>query len=308
LAAHRGFGIFFALCAFAAVGCSSSSDDRTSTDARRDDAITIASFNFPESQLLARLYGHALQDAGFDVRFALDLGQRELVQPALARGLVDFVPEYAGTALQFLTLGAVAPAADTQATHDALVGAAENRGLVALAPAPAQDSNAFVVTKATAARYVLEDLSDLKEVAPLLTMGGPPECPSRPFCLAGLNKTYGLAFGDFVPLDVGGPLTQQALATDGVDIALLFSTDPSIGGDNLVALRDDLHLQPAENITPLVRREIVDRWGDKFVDAVDGVSSRLTTEGLRELNAQLADQPDDSKGVASAWLSLQALP
>ncbi len=136
--------------------------------------------------------------------------------------------------------------------------------------------NAFVVTKETAQRYALHDVSDLGTVAPRLILGGPPECPTRPFCLMGLEQTYGLAFDEFVPLDAGGPLTHAALDKGVIDVAVLFSTDPAI--DDLVELADDRGLQPAENVTPLVRRSVVARWGAPLVEVVDSVSRRLTTE------------------------------
>ena len=75
----------------------------------------------------------------------------------------------------------------------------------------------------------------------------------------------------FVPLDVGGPLTHQALARGHVDVALLFTTDPGIAADDLVVLADDMALQPAENVTPVVGGTVVDRWGPPVVDVVDAV-------------------------------------
>src|SRR5262249_37029250 len=67
-----------------------------------DRPIVIASFNFTESEILADLYAGALEQAGIPVRRELDLGPRELVDPALAQGLVDIVPEYVGSALRFV--------------------------------------------------------------------------------------------------------------------------------------------------------------------------------------------------------------
>src|SRR5438034_1743307 len=64
-----------------------------------DDAVTVASFDFPESVLLAEIYAHAMEAGGFKVKRAMNLGPRELVEPSLQRGLVEFVPEYLGTAL-----------------------------------------------------------------------------------------------------------------------------------------------------------------------------------------------------------------
>ena len=111
-----------------------------------------------------------------------------------------------------------------------------------------------MVTAATAARYGLRSIADLARVAPRLVFGGPPECPERAYCLPGLRRAYGLRFKAFIPLDAGGPLTLQALEAGNVGVALLFTTDPAIPARHLVILADDRGLQPAENITPLVRQ------------------------------------------------------
>src|SRR5262245_55673138 len=75
--------------------------------ALHDDAITVASFDFAESQVLAELYAQALEARGLPVERRIGIGPRELVGPALALGLVEIVPEYAGTALGYLSLGRV---------------------------------------------------------------------------------------------------------------------------------------------------------------------------------------------------------
>jgi osmoprotectant transport system substrate-binding protein len=294
--------------ALAGCGPASRTDDgaRAGGPALEDDAVTVASFNFPESELLAEIYGQALQAAGFDVRFEIGLGPREFVQPALARGLVELVPEYAGSALQFVNLNEGDATGDVAATGVALADALRDRRLVALAPAPAQNPNAIVVTGTLAARYTLDEISDLETVDSRLTFGGPPECPDRPFCLAGLKSTYGLDFADFFALDAGGPLTLQALTGGHVDVALLFTTDPLIAAEELVVLADDRGLQPADNVTPVVRREVVERWGDPFVGTVDEVSSRLTTDGLRSLNARVVDGEHRAR-VAADWLRAEGL-
>jgi len=288
-------------------GCSRDSGDRRSPTALNDDAITVASFDFPESELLAEIYSQALEAGGYDVQRQFRLGSRNLVGPALAVGLVEFVPGYVGTSLQFWSLGAAVSTRDVETTRQALVHALRRTSVVALASAPAQDANTFVVLRETAERYGLHDLSDLQRIAPQLTFGGPPECATRPLCLAGLRRLYGLEFGHLVTLDAGGPLTHQALEERHVDIALLFTTDPSLTKEGLVELVDDRGLQPAENVTPLVRTEVIQRWGSDFVDLVDAVSRHLTTDGLRNLNAQMEQAAGDARGVASAWLTAQGL-
>lgn len=285
----------------ALVGCTSTTDVRATRSALADNAITVGSFDFAESSLLAEIYGQALERDGYRVRRSFDLGPREFVAPALARGLVELVPEYAGAALGFGSLGMVSGTSDVQSTHDRLVRALRGTRVAALASAPAQDANTFVVTRETAAREGLRTLSDLARVAPHLSFGGPPECPSRPECLAGIRRVYGATFEEFVELDAGGPATRQALEQGYVDVALLFTTDPTIATEGLLELEDDKNLQPAENVVPLMRTELRARFGSKLVGVIDGVSARLTTEALRRLNAEVVAGARPAN-VAARWL------
>jgi osmoprotectant transport system substrate-binding protein len=271
-----------------------------------DDAITVASFDFPESVLLAEIYAQALEAGGFTVKRALNLGPRELVDPSLERGLVEFVPEYLGTALDFLSRGEPEAVADIEVTRQKLVRAFGAAGIEVLASAPAQDSNALAVTTDTAARYRLGAISDLRPVAKDLVLGGPPECPNRPLCLPGLEATYGLTFKRFEPLDAGGPLTAAALAARQIDVAVLFTTSGDIQTEGFVVLRDDGHLQPAENVTPVVLREAVTRFGPRLTSLVDAVSAKLTTTALAELNSQVS-LGSSPAAAAGTWLRATGL-
>ena len=162
------------------------------------------------------------------------------------------------------------------------------------------------VTRRTAERLNVRTLSEMGQAAPELTFGGPPECSTRPYCLAGLERVYGLRFKEVVPLDAGGPLTRQALREGGVDVALMFTSDPAIGREGFVELADDRRLQPADNVTPLVRTEVLARAGPGLAQVVDSVSGRLTTDELRALNA-MVEGGADVPAVAASWLKAQGL-
>jgi osmoprotectant transport system substrate-binding protein len=267
--------------------------------------IAIGSFDFPESHLLASIYAQALKAGGYPVTLLRDVGSREVLEPALAGGLVQFVPEYAGSSLDFISAGRATASSDPVSTNADLVRALRPLGLTALAPAPAQNANGIVVTRETATRYGLRMVSDLSHAAPGLVFGGPQECPERAFCLLGLEQTYGVEFADFVPLDTGGPLTLQALRARQVDVALLFTTDPSLVQGDLVLLEDDRRLQPAENVTPLVSAKVMQRYGRPLADLVDSISAALTTEGLRALNREMTSPGASPTAVAESWLSAQ---
>jgi osmoprotectant transport system substrate-binding protein len=269
--------------------------------------ITVGSFNFPESVLLAHLYADVLAGRGYPVRVLPDLGTRELVDPALMAGLVQLVPEYTGSALEFASLGRVHATARAATTASALAKSMADRGLVTGRPTAAQDGNAIVVTAATAARYHLRTISDLARVARRLVFGGPPECPERPYCLPGLRLSYGLRFREFVPLDAGGPLTRQALTAGDIDVALLFTTDPAIRARHLVVLADNRDLQPAENIVPVLRRATAHRFGPGLLTALNALSARLSAVALAGLDAQVMLDGRAPRVVAERWIRAQGL-
>jgi osmoprotectant transport system substrate-binding protein len=276
----------------------------TSTSPQHSDppgVIRVAAFGFTESEILAELYVQALRADGYPTGRVVQAGPRELVQPALAEGLIDLVPEYAGSALSFLTLGTDHGSADIAETHDALTTVLAPLGIVALQPAPAQDSNAIVVTQETADRFGLHDISDVRSVAAQLVFGGPPECANRRLCLKGLETVYGLRFQAFIPLDSGGPLTLQALRSGGIDVALLFTTDPAIASEGLVVLSDDRELQPSENVTPLLRREVLLTHGSGVVHTLDALSALLTTSDLRAMIGRVVGG-SSARAVAKSWL------
>ena len=295
------------VCSGCTPGTSRGPPTGAQTAGRHRAVITVGAFDFPESVLLAHLYGDALKAKGFPVRVLPDLGSRELVDPALMSGLIQLVPEYAGSALQFNSLGRQSATSDVMATSKALTELMADRGVVAGLPAAAQNTNAIVVRAATAARYGLRSIADLARVAPRLVFGGPPECPGRAYCLPGLKQAYGLRFKAFIPLDAGGPLTLQALTEGNVDVALLFSTDPSIPARHLVVLADDRGLQPAENVTPLVTRDVIARYGAGLVAVLNSVSARLDTLSLRALDALVEIRGQDPRQVADSWLRAHGL-
>lgn len=263
-----------------------------------DDAITVGSFNFPESEVLAEVYAQVLEGRGFAVERQLDVGPRELLIPALQRGLVELVPEYAGSLLGFFGGSA---SSDPATTHQRLAVELAPRGLTALSAAPAEDRNTFAMSARTAESLHVESLSDLGSFAPGMTFGGPAECPERALCLKGLEDVYGLHFKEFVALDAGGPLTAQALNDGTIDVGLLFSSDPTLRTGGLIDLRDDRGLQPAENVTPVVSQTALARFGPRLGDALNAVSALLRTSDLREMNAALAGG-GSAADVAREWL------
>jgi osmoprotectant transport system substrate-binding protein len=291
-------GLVVSLVAGLLAGCS---DSGTGGPAAQRP-VRIASYDFVENQVLAELYGEAMRRAGIPVRIESGLGTREIVEPALQQGQVDFVVDYLGTALDFLVPGTEQNHGSPESVHKALAQQLSSRGITALEFAAASDQNGFVVRKSFARQRGVSRLSDLVPMASLLVLGGPPECPRRRYCLVGLESVYGLEFASFRPIPTRAA-TATALTLGEIDVGMLETTDPRLAGDQLVLLNDDRGLQPVENVVPLVRQETLRQYDD-LEDAVAPVTAALTTAELVKLNHAVEVQHQSPAAAAAAWLDM----
>ena len=298
-----------ALLGLSLAACSSSVEPGaagTSDTAAAAAPIVVATTNFTETKILAHIYQQVLEKAGQPASVK-ELTTREVIAPALEKGEVQLTPEYLGSLTEYLNKAVNGPDAeqvasgDVDATLAKARALAEPKGITLLDPSAAQDQNAFAVTKDFASANNLTTLSDLAtfSASTPVNLGGPPECPERPFCQQGLESVYNVKIGEFVPLDAGGPLTIQAVQQGKVDVGTVFSSSASVGANDLVILTDDKEWQTAENVLPALNSKAVN---DTVTKALDSVSAVLTTEMLQALNAQVEVDRKDPEAVATQFL------
>ena len=303
-----------AAAALILTACGGSSDNGSASPSPTGEAggpITIATTNFSETKILASMYQQILAAKGVDASIK-ELTTREVIIPALQKGEVQLTPEYLGSLTEYLNKEQNGADAEQIATGDAQQTFTEAQKLAAsadltlLEPSAAQDQNAFAVTQDFATQNNLTTLSQLgtySQGSPI-TLGGPPECPKRPFCQPGLEQTYDVNVGSFVPLDAGGPLTIQALKQGKVNVGLVFSSSGSVAANDLVVLEDDKDLQTAENVLPALYTPAVT---DTITTALDSVSAALTTDELQQLNQQVEIDRRSPEKVAEEWLTSEGL-
>jgi osmoprotectant transport system substrate-binding protein len=287
-------------------GCSSSGTaDNPLTGGKTDgDSVVVGSNNFPESTLLADLYGEALKAKGIKVTYKPNIGSRETTYGLIKNGSLTVMPEFNGALLAHLDKKATPKT--LKETEDAIKARLDSR-LTLLEPAAAQSKDSVTVNAATAEKYHLTDkssIADLKDVAGDLVIGGSPEFQARQQGLEGLKSVYGLEFKSFKALDTGGPLTLAALKKNAVQVADIFTTDPNITKEKFVVLRDPENLFGFQNVQPLVRKGALSRKG---VDALNAVSAKLDTKTLLELDTQVQADKKDPLDVARAWLKSAGL-
>ena len=259
---------------------------------------------------MAEIYGQALEAGGYTVdRTAIGIGARKVSAPALESGQFDLKPEYIGSGLAFYDPGAQTgdPAANAAALQAILGG--KGGGITVLQFSPAADQNAFVVRKETADQYKLTKMSDLAAVASKLKFGVATDCPTNPVCGKALKDAYGIDVASATKLSACDTPMAQALKGKTIDVAELCSTQPDIAVNGWIVLQDDKATQPADNIAPLVRNDLLAKLADKngFINILNQVSAAMDTATLTDLGKQISVDNKDVAAVATAWLQSKNL-
>jgi osmoprotectant transport system substrate-binding protein len=259
-------------------------------------SLTIGSTNVAGDQVLGQVYGQALAKDGYNISYKENLGTREVVFPALESGEIDVFPDYQDTLAAFLQGTGGSEVNQVKSELDGLLA---SRGIVATTPAPAVDVNGFYVTKKTAKKYKLKNVSDLTAQAGKLTFGGTPECEQRDRCLGPKEQElYGLQFKEVKKLDVGGPVTVKALEDGDIQVGILFTGSSTIPKD-AVLLKDDKRLQGADNVVVLVKQ---DKFTPELGTAIDKVSAKITTKQYRKMVLAVQNDKEDPSDVAKTFV------
>lgn len=272
-------------------------DSSGGTDAP-SDTIVVGSANFPESTLIAEIYAAALDGAGVKVDKNLSIGAREASTPALQDGSIDLMPEYTGNLATYFNNGDDISVTDPKEVYDKLKSLLPD-DLTVLDMSDAEDKDTLAVTKETADKDNLKSISDLKEIAKDLTVGGAPEFQTRYAGLVGLKEVYGLEFGSFTPLDAGGPLTISALADGSIDVGNIFSTSSAIEENDFVVLEDPENVFQAQNVVPLLNKE---KASDTVAKTLNAVSAALTTDNLKKMVKQVEVDKAEPAEVAADFV------
>ena len=265
--------------------------------------IILGTKNFPEEFILGQLYKQALEAKGFHVSYKENIGSTELIQTSLTSGKINMYPEYTGVIVQDVFNRASPKTAS--ATYQLARQLEAKKGFTVLKPTPFFDTDVLAVTNATAKKYGLKSIGDLKK-AGSFKLGGFPECKTRPTCFVGYTKQYGLTNASFLPL--AGISAYAALDAGSVLAADVFSTDPPLGkGSKYTVLADPKHLTGFENVAPIVKTTVATALGSKFTNTVNAVSATLTQNAIVAMNKAVEVNKQSAAKVAAAFLKANHL-
>lgn len=289
--------------AFTLTACGTDSsplEEDTATNGGGDETIVIGSQDYYSNEIIAETYAQALENAGYDVDRQFRIGQREAYLPEIESGEIDLFPEYSGPVLQYWE-----PDTEARLPDDvfAALEEAAPEGLNVLEQSPATDQDSYVITQEFAEEWGIENVEDLEKVTEPITLGANSEAEDRPNGPKGLEETYGVEVG-FAPIeDSGGPLTVKALRDGDVQLAIIYTADPSIESNNLVSLEDTKGLFLSSNVVPLAS----DKIDGQATEIINEISAAMSPEDLVSLNNRSVTEQLPAADIAQDWLEEKGL-
>jgi osmoprotectant transport system substrate-binding protein len=297
--------ILGALILVAAVGCAGSKDETGGSQPQGLDLnVTLGTKNFPEQFILGELYKQALGAKGYKVTLKRDIGSTEVIDGSLQRAEIDGYPEYLGVAATVLARQDVA-GKDAQETYGIARDFYASRGQTISAQTRFENVDAIAATVFFAQRHGLRSLADLRKLKHF-TLGARPEFGDRVQGLQGMQATYGLTNATLRPLAIG---TQySALDRDDIDVANVFSTDGQLATGQYKVLEDPKRLFGYQHVALVIDRTKLKRLGgDRFMNVIDRLNTRLTTPALIEMNRAVSVEGLEPAAVAQRFLSENGL-
>ena len=260
--------------------------------------IIVGAKNFPEQYVLGQLYRQALIAKGFKVQYKENIGSTELIDTALKSKKVTLYPEYTGIMLAVTFKRKTLPKTDA-GTYALAKKLYEKRGQTLLRQTPFQDRDVIAVSRATAKKYGLRTLTDLKKV----TIAGFPEWETR--WTGPIGKQYGVKGFDFVPL--AGISAYTLLDQGDVLAADVFTTDPQLLSGKYVQLSDPKNMFGFQHVAPVVDQGLVTENGARLTSTINKVSALLTVRAMQAMNKAVGVDKKPAAKVADAFLKANGL-
>jgi osmoprotectant transport system substrate-binding protein len=268
--------------------------------------VKLGTKNFTEEFILGQLYKQALEAKGFKVEYHENIGSTEITDKALTSGQINVYPEYLGTLLSVVFHKTSVPKNPATALAQARALSAK-RGFTVFTPTPFYDTDAMGVLNATARKYGLKTIADMKKI-PGLSICGFPEFQTRYAGLVGLKQAYGITKAKFVPL--AGISVYEAMDGKKCIVGDVFSTDPQLAKPSKYTVLTDpkeIFSERSQTVVPEVSTKLAKSLGSKFRQTMDAVSATLTLPAMIAMNKAVAIDKKQPAAVAKAFLKANHL-
>jgi len=269
--------------------------------------LVMATKSFTEQHILSAMTVLWLQKKGFEVipkrNIATTIGRNALLNKQL-----DMTWEYTGTSL--IIFNHINQPMSSEQAYDTVKKLDAKLGLVWLKPAPMNNTYAFAMTRQRAEKEGITTMSQLVAKIEQVRQRDPDhnwrlgldlEFSGRSDGMKPLQKTYNLTLDRPQIRQMDPGLVYNAIRDGFVDAGLIYTTDGRVKGFDLKVLEDDKHFFPSYNVTPVVRKDVLESHPG-LEAALNQLSPLITDESITEMNKRVDIEHQSPEQVARDFL------
>jgi len=269
--------------------------------------LVMATKSFTEQHILSAMTVMWLEKKGFEVipkrNIATTIGRN-----ALLNKQIDMTWEYTGTSL--IIFNHISQPMSSEQAYETVKKLDAKLGLVWLNPAPMNNTYAFAMTRQRAEKEGITTLSQLVTKLEQVRKQDPEhnwrlgldlEFSGRSDGMKPLQKTYNMALDRPQIRQMDPGLVYNAIRDGFVDAGLIYTTDGRVKGFDLKVLEDDKHFFPSYNVTPVVRKDVLESHPG-LEAALNELSPLITDESITEMNKRVDIDHQSPEQVARDFL------
>ena len=287
--------IFLILITFACLFGSISSFNNT-----KKDKLIISGKLGSEPEILINMYKILIEEnSKIGVELKPGLGKTSFVFNALKNGNIDIYPEFSGTAVfTFLNETPVNNNAE-DVFNQAQKGMETKFKMVMLKPMKYNNTYAIAVSKKFADENNLKTISDLVRVKDKIKAGFTREFNDREDGYPGLKKLYQFEIPNIKEFEP--KLRYVAVQSGDINLVDAYSTDPELAQYNMVILKDDKHLFPPYQGSPMMREETLKKYPE-LKKILEKLSGKISDEEMSTMNYRISVKSEKAEDVAREYL------
>lgn len=270
--------------------------------------IVFPSRDYAETAIIAEIVKHLVEaKTDIEVKHLPNIDFR-VTLAAMQTGDVDMYGSYSGS--QFTTvLGQVVTEEwldPDKVLEYCRVETAKRFNTTLFGPLGFDNTYAIAVRRDFAEKHKLEKVSDLKSIAPTLTLATDADFLHREEVMSYANfvKTYGLKFKKAVAMTYG--LMYRAAYVKEVDVIMAYSSDGRIAAMDLKILKDDLQFFPPYDGIIVVKNETLAAYPE-LGPVLDMLTGLISQEDIQKMNARADVYGHEIADIARDFLKEKGL-
>ncbi|MEG3113345.1 glycine betaine ABC transporter substrate-binding protein [Pantoea sp. T14] len=272
------------------------------------EPIVMSTKSFTEQHILSAMTVMWLQKKGFQVvpkrNIATTIGRNAMINKQ-----IDMTWEYTGTSL--IIFNHINKPMSSQDAYNTVKQLDAKLGLVWLNPAPMNNTYAFAMQRSRAEKEGITSMSQMVAKLEQVRKTDPDknwrlaldlEFAGRSDGMKPLQEAYNMPLDRPQIRQMDPGLVYNAVRDGFVDAGLVYTTDGRVKGFDLKVLEDDKHFFPSYNVTPVVRKDVLESHPG-LEDALNQLTPLLTNEAITEMNKRVDIDHQSPQQVAREFLN-----